>query len=165
MSLHSEEVQGNTIKKVCFEVECATSKRYCAYNNTQRGHAHSTDNASSYILLCPKQNQYNWFPRSPPHRILYWALGRLNPSTDAMRLLFFILSQLPGLRGFVQQRFVGGRTNNGEGATCCPIRAPSVLACSSAPTTTYSSSATMDGEAVCLPFRHCSTVYIEMTDM
>eukprot|EP00752_Nemacystus_decipiens_P001401 g1386.t1 len=66
----------------------------------------------------------------------------------------------------VRQSFTA-LTRTNSGASYRPRASSSPAACSSSPSTTYSTtcSASADGEALSLPFRHCNKVYIEMTDM
>ncbi|CAM9937215.1 unnamed protein product [Ectocarpus fasciculatus] len=95
-----------------------------------------------------------------------------------MRLLFWspclaVCYLLPA-HGFVRQRFsmrIGHeehRTGYGRrGASTAISSRPTIIARTASSTTAVdsSSSAVEDEDMPCLSFRHCSTVYIEMTDM
>lgn len=82
-----------------------------------------------------------------------------------------VLAHLLAVHGFVQQSFARLRTNGMEKGgyryyadrTAFSTRPPLPVACSSSPT--IQENAAKNEDTLCSPFRHCSTVYIEMTDM
>ncbi|CAB1109740.1 unnamed protein product [Ectocarpus sp. CCAP 1310/34] len=94
-----------------------------------------------------------------------------------MRLLcwspYLMVCYLLPAHGFVRQRFrtrtgpEGHRTGYGRGgtSTATSTRPTTIIACAASSTTAVDSSAVEDKHMSCSSFRHCSTVYIEMTDM